>query len=863
MLANEKMRQGMSAQEAQRAAHMELGGIEQLKEEVRAARPGVWLGILWQDIHFSARVLRKNPSFTAIIVLVLALGIGATTGIFGLIEAVLLRPVPAPSAERLLALYTSGPHGIGYSSTSYPDYEYYSNQTRMFSDVAAYARIELAWNLGGPTGLTWAELVSDNYFSVLGVVPVLGRTFSESHDHSGVPDSDVVLSYRFWRDEAASDPNIVGKIFYINERAFTIIGVAPLGFEGVNLDWGAPPDFWVPIKLQTEMMPGSPDLLHKAEARWLLMIGRLADGASLKQARAEAGVLASQLAIQYRGVDDGRTVILLPSADARFWPAYRAGITQFLLVLMIAAGLVLVVGCFNAASLLLARASARGREISTRLALGASRGRIVRQLLTESILLAIGGAGCGLLLALFIITWLPHFRLPFHIPVALDLRLDKSAFAFAAVLAIGSTLLFALAPALQTSRLDIITALKEKGEGSLTGAAGRSTRSLLIVAQIALTATSLTGAGLLLSSLHKMQTANVGFDPNDVLALTVHLPRDRYTVPQQVQFSTQLLDRVSQLTGVESASLTEDLPMSFVRSTRGILVPEANFVAPKEGFPVDSGEVGPEYFETLRIPVLQGREFSAEDGGSAPGVAIVNGTMARSFWPNESAVGKHIRVVGESSDREVLGVVADAKYHNIAENPAAYLYLPELQDQSEMPDPQLVIRTRGTPMGLARAVENEVAELDPRVPVSNVETLDQQIMDSLSQPRMAAALVSLFAVLALVLAAAGIFGTMAYVVTQRTREFGVRMALGADSLDIVSLVGWQAARIVLLGLVLGLAGAFGLMRYIDSLLYNVRSADPATFAAVAGLVIGAAALACYFPARRATHIDPMVALRHE
>jgi putative ABC transport system permease protein len=812
---------------------------------------------LFEDLRYGLRMLRKSPGFTVVAVTVLALGIGATTGVFSLVEAVLFRPPPVPAADRVVAVYSSGANGTGYSATSYPDYEYFRDHTQMLSGAAAYLRIDVSWSMGRHPEMAGAEVVSDNYFSVLGITPVLGQPFTPQADRVRGASPVVIVSFGFWQHKLGSDPSAIGKTLVVNGHTFTIIGVAPRGFEGVNVGWGSQPDMWIPFAMLAEVEPESSDFPHSRELRWLLVIGRLKDGVTLKQAHAEAKVLADQLAAAYPTIDKGRTSLVLPAIWARFWPAYRAQAVHVLALWAVAAGVVLFIACSNVASLLLARASGRRKEISIRLASGATGGRIARQLLTESLLLSALGAGCGLLVALFIMKWLPRFRLPF--PVAFDLRFDTRVLLFTIALSAVSAVLFGLGPAMEASQVDLSASLKDSGREPLAGKF--RVRSLLVVFEVALTTIVLVGAGLLLFTLQRFEVSAPCFDHHHVLAVGVRLYTRGYSPSQEIQFRRQLFDRVVALPGVISASLTNELPLSSMYPRMHVYIAGREATTPQGGFEIQINAVAPRYFETLRIPLLRGRDFEVEDDADAPRVAIVNRSMADRFWPGEDAVGKRIRVAEEMSDYEIVGIVSDIKYHTLGDNSIPYLYFPEFQ--GHYPMPFIVVRTQGDPTSAVEGVRREVAILDPQVPLAPIETLDQQLEDSLSPPRLAAALISFLASLALILGAAGIYGMLAYTVAERTHEIGIRMALGAGRAEVVKLVVRQGMVLTVTGMGAGLLTALAVTRTLSSLLYGVRPMDPATFMAVPIVLICVALAACFIPARRATKVDPMVALRHQ
>jgi len=740
---------------------------------------------LMQDLHYGWRMLVKAPGFTAVVIMVLALGIGANTAIFSLVESVLLRPVPANNPGWLMAIHTSGPHGAGYSSTSYPDYEYYRDHTRVFAGVMAYARIRVSWTHSDETEFPWAEIVSGNYFTVLGVRPFMGRAFQPNEDAAPGSGPVAVVSYEFWQRQLGSDPDVLGKPLTLNAHTFTVAGVAPKGFTGVNLDWGTKAGIWVPLSMQAQVLPAGIDLLQRREARWLLVMARLAPCATPAEAQADAALAAQRLAQSYPAADKDRVAILLPANRARIWPTWREQIVNFLGLLMGAAGLVLLIARSNAANLLLSRAGVRRREIATRLALGASRARVVRQLLTENVLLTIGAAAGGLGFALLIMQGVPSFRLPFRINIALHPQLDGRVLGFTLALSLLTVLLFGIAPALESSRSSLNEALKEGGRQASSGH-GRRLRNVLVASQVALTMVCAIGAALLLRSLYRVESTPPGFNSHNVLVVTANLATHKYSKAEQLHFYRRALDELKQLPGVRSVSLTSELPLSLLREVKSVIPEGKAGDGLKEGFQVQVSTASPGFLETLRIPLLRGREFSAGDNETSPKVAIINRTLAQAFWPGQDPIGKHLMVADQGWYREVVGVVNDVKYHTLWESPEPYMYLPLFQDPA--PEVHLEVRTAGDPMGLMPAVRRVVSALDPQVPVYDGGTLDEQFRDSLSQPRMAAFLVSFFALLALVLSAVGVYGLVSYFVIQRTHEIGIRLALGAGRDDVLRMM---------------------------------------------------------------------------
>ena len=815
---------------------------------------------LIQDLSYGIRMLAKNPGFTTVAVLTLALGIGANTVIFSLAEAVLFPPFSGAHPSRLAAIYTSGGHRSGYSSSSYPDYLYYREHTRAFSGVTAFVRVESAWTDGNTTELPWAEVVSSNYFDLLGIKPYRGRFFLPSENRAAGPVSVVIVSYRFWQEHMASTPKPAGHVLTLNGHLFTVVGVAPKGFEGVQLNWGQPPDFWLPMSAERTFLYA--DLLDKPQARWCLMVGRLRPGVTMAKAASEIRLLAVQLEHIYTDADAGRTALVIPFSQGRIYPTWRQKITNMLWLVEVFAGLVLLVACADVASLLLARGASRQKEIGVRLALGAGRGRIVHQLLTESLLISLAGAGLGLLLARWMAAWIITFRQLFTIHLALHpAALDGRVLAFAAVLAILTALASGLAPAFQVSRLDLNTSLKQAATQSSSGGRHQRLRHSLTVAEISIAFVAIAGAGMLLRTLWALDSTNLGLDPHNVLSVSTEVFTRRYKTDEGIRFYSELLGKVRALPGVRSAAIADDSPFTTIHSWSSVAKPGLEGQSPGEWKTVEGNIVSPGYFVTLRIALLHGRDFRPEDNQQAAPVAIVNQTMARAFWPGKNPIGNHLWIKGTNARAEVIGVVADVKQHEVWQASEPLFYQPFAQAFTQ--SYHLLVRTHGEPMALLPMVRQQVDALDPQIPVYGAETLDQVAADSMAEPRMAASLVSLFGALVLFLAVAGIYSVIAYWVTQRTHEIGVRMALGAQKSDVLKMVVGQGAKLTLIGVAIGIAGALGLTRLLANLLYGVKPANPLTFVAVSLLLTAVAFVASYIPARRATKVDPMVALRYE
>lgn len=821
------------------------------------------MGTLLQDLRFGWRQLRRNPGFTAVAIITLALGIGASTAIFSLVEATLFPPFMVRNPSRLAGVYTSGPNGTGYSSTSYPDYVYYRDHNQVFSGLMAYAHISLRWTHGDQTAYLPAAIASSNYFTVLGVGPFKGRTFLPTEDRATGGSAVVVVSYQFWTRQLASDPKTIGKVLTLNGRPFTVVGVLPKNFAGVDLAWGSVPDIWVPMLMQAVAMPtnGSIDLLHSRQARFLLVMGRLKSHVSLEEAKTDMEVAARQLAAAYPATNKGRTAFVLTANESRMWPGWRNSVVQVLLLLGVAVGFVLLIACANVANLLLARGTVRQRETALRLALGGSRGRVIRQLLTENILLSMIGAAAGLLFARLLMQIIPSFELTYRMHMNLDLRLDHRIFIFALLLSLITALIFGLIPAFKASDINLSHSLKEGAHRSLAGASGRRLRDAIVAIEVALAFVSLIGGGLFIRSLLHLESADPGFRPDHVLAASIVLLPGQYSPTQGFRFYPQLLDRISNIPGVRSTCLTEFHPLTTVRSVRQITLEGQEKQNLEAGITIQMDSVSPGYFRTLGVPLLRGRDFTPQDNAQSPQVAIINKTMAESLWPHQDPIGKQFKFQGENVYRQVIGVVADAKYHTIWESPETYLYLPLAQEYA--PEVTLFVRTKGNPISYLPQVQQAVRALDKTVPVFGAETLEEQVKNSLSQPQLIATLLTIFGAIALVLALVGIYGVISYSVAGRTHEIGIRMALGAQKRDVLRLVLGQGMMLALVGVGIGIVAALGLTRVMASLLYGVKPNDPLTFIAVALILLGVALLGCYIPARHATKVDPMEALRYE
>jgi len=806
--------------------------------------------LLGQDLRFAARLLRTNPGFTALAVLSLALGIGVNTAIYSLIRAVLLPALPVVKAGRLVSIYHHYSRGQGYlSSTSYPDYEYYRDHSRTLSGLMAYARVPMDVRIGEQAEQISGELVTANYFSVLGIQTTVGRTF-RSEDRPV-----AIIGDRWWRRRFGSDRDVIGRTINIGRHVFTIVGIAPPGFRGIVLDWGDPPELWVPITAFREALPiMPPEMLQRRDDDWLLVTGRLKPGLSLAQAQAEIRATAGQLAQAYPEIQD-RTAELLPLSRARFWPEQRKAVVTFLEILSAVTGLVLLIACFNVANLLLTRGIKRQREIAIRLALGAGRGRLVRQLVTESALLSLLGGVVGVAVASWTTALVRSYPRPFKIPLALETHIDLPTLAFALLLAMAVGIVFGIVPARRASRPDLLPSLKS--ETLHPGVRGIRLRNVLVVGQVALSLVLLIGAGLFVRTLQRAQASDPAFRTGEAVLVDLDLAVAGYSDARGNQFYTDALARIQQLPAVELPALVWMAPLSGMRGGTNILPPGA-----AKPVQVDWNVASPDYFRTLGLPLVRGREFNSGDSENVQPVAIINEIMARRFWPREDPIGKllHLERPG-SPPLEIVGVVRDAHPGTFREPLRPCFYRP--LSQKYMPEMTLIARTPGgTALALSQ-IRRELRALDRDLPVAQAETMHAHLDRALSQERLTASLLSGLGLLALALAVIGIYGVMSFSVAGRTREIGIRMALGARAAAVLAMILRQAAVLLGSGLVIGWAAAYGLTRYAASLLYGVSPTDPWTFGAVALLLIAVAVLASYLPARRAARVDPATALRFE
>jgi predicted permease len=814
---------------------------------------------IFQDLRFALRRLSKSPGFTLVAVASLALGVGANAAIFSLVNAVLLRPLPVRDPGRLVSVSLTGKDD-SMQAFSYPTYKDFRDRNQTLDGLFAERMAPLSLSRGAGNERVWGYLVSGNYFEVLGVGAERGRTFTQADDGAPLSAPLAVVSHSCWQRRFGGDPDLVGRDVQLNGHPFRVVGVMPEGFAGTEIIYT--PEVWVPMSMQEWVEPGNA-WLERRTTQNLFAVGRLKEGVTSEQAEASLNLLAGQLGREYPDTDEGRKVVLIPPGF--ILPQLRGAVVGFAAVLMGAVSLVLLIACANLANLLLARASGRRKEIALCVALGASRWRLVRQLLVESLLLALAGGGAGLLLAAWLMELVAAYRPPIDIPVWIETGVDWRVLLFALGASLLTTVIFGLVPALQATRTDLVPALR--GVAS-SRARGRSRlRGALVVAQVTLSLVLLVAAGLTVRALRQLQTASPGFEVEYGLVASFDLGLQGYDEARGRDFQRRLLERVRALPGVRAASLTDLFPLSLNYSNNDIHIEGRPGARGANAAQAMVASVEPDYFAAMGIPLVTGRPFGGRDAPEAPRVVVVNETFARRFFPGvdpaREAVGKRVSFRGDEGPwDEIVGVAKDGKYWTIGEAPQPFVYSPLAQSYASTVT--LVVRAPGgDARALAPALNAEVRALDAGLPLFDVKTMEEHLGVSLFPARVAAALLGGFGLLALVLAATGVYGVVSYAAAQQTREIGIRVALGARRRDVLRLVAGRGMLLVALGVALGLAGALALTRFMEGVLYGVSASDPLTFALVAALLLAVALVACLVPARRATKVDPMIALRYE
>jgi len=826
------------------------------------------------DVRFALRWLRRSPGFTAVAIASFAIGIGFNTALFTVVDAVLFRPLPVREPGRLVDVFTTSSHDQ-YATTSYPDFLDLKERNAVFEDMIGFSPMFAALNVGDHSRLVTGEVVTGNYFQMLGVKAAIGRTLTRADDRAGAPPA-LMISDAFWRQDLGADPHVVGRHIRLRGLPYTVVGVAPRTFTGMFPILSA--QLWVPTSQVEEVSvagiqdnvpsPTGKTMLERRGSRWMFVKGRLKPGASVEQARANLGVIMRALMAENPQTNRDRTISAVRTADVHVHPDASQLLVLAGSALMLLVGLVMLVGCANVASMLLARAAARQREIGIRLAIGASRGRLVRQLLTESLVLAVLGAAVGIALAWLLLRAITAVRVPIPIPIAMNLPLDGRILAFTALVTALASVIAGLIPAIRSSHTQIAADIKGAGHGvggrpSTSLRAGRrwTLSDALVAGQIAVTMALLVCGGLIAQSLLAAGNAKLGFRTGGLAILSMDLEMARYDAARSHDFFVRALDRVKAIPGVDHATLGSTLPFSMNFNSMTFFIPGHDRPG-RPGSSIRETDVGPEYFRMLDIPILEGRSFNDADTPDEPYVAIVNETMARRFWPGESAIGKVIRIRTETGTPvQIVGVSADYKVHTVGEAPAPFVHMAYTQDRTTYAS--LMVRTRGDAETLLAQMRRQLVALEPNVVFIENQTMTRQVAATLFPVMAGAWVVGVMALVTVALAGIGLYGVIAYSVARRSREIGIRMALGARPAAILGLVVRQGLVVCAIGLVLGSVGAFAAARFLAQALYGVSASDPAPWAGALTIVLASSALANLVPARRAVTVDPTRALRTE
>jgi predicted permease len=812
------------------------------------------MGTLWQDLKYGLRMLGKSPGFTAVAVLTLALGIGANSTIFSWINSTVLNPIPGVTHAGQYVELTAGSAGDDYP-ISYPDYADLRDGNRAFSSLIAYSLWSVDLTGEAKPERVWAMFSSANYLDALGVHPILGRGFLPVEGTKPGGASVAVISYRLWQTRFGSERSIIGRTIQINKRPYTVVGVTPPVFQGTQT--GLRADMWIPIMMAQSFVTGSVDILQDRGTNWLITVGHLKPGITREQAQVDMNILYGQIAKQFPDLHKGRSSVTLhPLWRAPFGANYY--LRTILFLLMAISGVILLLACANVANLLLVRAVGRRREMAIRLSIGATRWRLVRQLLAESLLLAICGGGVAIVITLWSAGTLSDFVPPTEIPLSMSVIADHTVLFVTIAISLLTGVIFGIFPALRASNLAPAAVLKEES-GSASGSRGKARlSSILVVAQIAMSLLLLVCAGLFIRSFLLAEKFDPGFNPHNVLLDSYDLGGVGYDQKAGTEFDRQLFVKLRALPGMQSVALADWVPLGFINSSTTVDA-EGYVPQPHEAMVIDDARVSPNYLQTMQIPLVAGREFMLSDTEKSQPVAVVNQEFARRYWQNENAIGKRLRAADKWFT--VVGVAHNSDTDHLNQKPKPFLYLPLFQ----VYDSRVAIHARvvGNPLAYVSAVRNAVHELDADLPLFDLMTLDSHIQLNTTNDRIGGVFVGAFGILALILAAVGVSGVLAYTTRQRTHEFGIRMTLGAEPRDVFTLVLRQGTILAMLGIVIGLAVSFVLTRAMSRLLFGVTATDPLTFAAVAVLLLLVALLACYIPARRAMRVDPMVALRYE
>ncbi len=858
--------QGMSAHEAARAARRQFGNVTALRERQRVERgilsPTEW----WRDVRFGLRMLARRPVSSSAVVVALALGIGLNSAVFTFVNALLLRPPQGVKAtNRLVEVWLHNPKAsgiMGYLPFNYPDYAYYRDHSKSMEGLTAFDgdSEDAIWNNEGNGVVLHAQFVSGNLFSLLGLNAVVGRTLSVDDDRLGNPRQVVVLSYPFWKQKLGGNAGVIGKTLMLDGGAFTIAGVAPAGFTGLMV--GTDPDFWAPLTAIGRFRHDDEDRLTNRDSYWLIVAGKMRRAGDRKSVQAEMHVLAKQVYLAHGGKNESLDPMVGSKGDfqdAAVYPLtmipgpYRGYVSAFSGGLLAVFALLLMIACTNAASLLLARATGRAREMATRSALGAGRGRLIRQMLVESLMLAGMAGAAGVAIAWITSRMLMELK-PSNIPLTLAIPMDWRVVLFTAAISAATGVLFGLAPALRASAVQSARVLKEESQ---TGGLRKSRlRSTLVVAQMAACVVLLGGAALCVHSLMNANAIDAGFDTHHIALATLDPGSLGYSPTKVNDFYARLLERVEHMPGVTSASYAKFLPLGTARSDTSV---GKELGKDSSAMMVDEYLVDPGFFRTMGIPLLRGRDLTQKEAdGDKSTAVVINETLARRLWPGEDPVGKRLAMRGDKTMSEVVGVVKDGKYHTLGEAPVAVVFRGQLP-----PGRTLVVRTAGDSRTLLDEIRREVPIVDPLMAATGVQSVEEYMALPLFPARTVGWLLGVSGILAVVMTAIGLFGVIAYMVSQRTHEIGVRMALGARRSDVMKMVMGQGLRLTVVGLGIGLAAACGGSRLLSPLLYGIGANDPVTMTAVAMGMAAIALSACYLPARKAMSVDPSVALRYE
>ncbi len=821
---------------------------------------------MWQDFRYALRLLGRNPLFTLMATLSLAIGIGANSAIFSVVDAVLLRPLPVADPRSLAVIY-SGPPDSRYDPSSYPDFLDFQAQNHSFSGLVAHSPLLVSYTNGDRSEQILGEIATADYFQVLGIPISRGRGFVAEEDQGPGAHPVVVVSDSFWRRRLDAAPDAVGRLLKLDGHDFRIIGIAPASFRGLTV--GVVTDLWVPISMADQVAADRPGVRTRRDRHWLQIMGRLRPGTRLPAAQTDLGLIASRLAAEYPDSNRGHGVAVLAASSVVVHPEADAAVFGAAGLLGLVVGAVLLIAAANVANLLLARASARRRDIAIRLAIGASRLQLIRQLLVESVLLALLGGGAGLLLAAWVLALLVRFRLPLPISVTLEIGISSHALVFTFGLALLTGVLCGLAPALVSSRPRLVAEIKD----DVTAAGGRRRRfglsNLLVIAQVAVSLLLLIGAGLFVRSLESAQSIDPGFRITDVALATAQPAVTGYDETRVRAFYHELARRAAALPGVQAVAMTDWVPLTLGFKTKKIavegsggepMVGTAGGTGPGAGVEVDSAVVEPGYFKALAIALLRGRDFNETDRATSPRVAVIDETMASHMWRGRDPLGARFRLVaGPAGWVSVVGVVRDSKVRSLGEAPRPYFYLPFAQSYS--PSMTLLLVTAGAPEAVLPAVRREVAALDPNVPIAEATTLAQHLQLSLFPARVAALLLGLFGLVGLLLAAVGLYGVVSQSVARRTREMGIRLALGSQRGELLAKLTMEGMVLVGIGVGIGLAAAYASSQVLASLLFGISAVDPLTFTGVPLMLLLVALLATLVPAWRAMRIDPVKSLR--